>query len=97
MTTIRLPDDHERRLGRARLSLEGLSVGDAFGERFFTHPDVAMESIWGRVEPRPPWSFTDDTGFWAVFFQGTSATNVNVVVTYTPSGSVEEVTNVQTQ
>lgn len=33
---LELPDDHADRLARARLSLEGLSVGDAFGERFFS-------------------------------------------------------------
>jgi len=40
-------------LERARLSLEGLSIGDAFGETFFAHPDG----------PRPagPWRWTDDT------------------------------------
>ena len=30
-----LPPDHEARMVRARLSLDGLSLGDAFGERFF--------------------------------------------------------------
>jgi hypothetical protein len=27
--------DHQERIARAERSLEGLSVGDAFGERFF--------------------------------------------------------------
>jgi hypothetical protein len=35
MSTSDLPRDHEARMDRARLSLAGLSVGDAFGERFF--------------------------------------------------------------
>ncbi|MBI5549000.1 MAG: ADP-ribosylglycohydrolase family protein [Deltaproteobacteria bacterium] len=46
-------------LARAVHSLHGLSVGDAFGERYF-RPDAA-ERIQGRVLPEPPWSWTDDT------------------------------------
>src|SRR5688572_1770148 len=45
------------RLARARLSLEGLSVGDAFGERFFS--PHAFERP--RELPPPPWRYTDDT------------------------------------
>jgi ADP-ribosylglycohydrolase len=48
-------------LGRAALSLEGLSVGDAFGERFFVHPDLAEGLIRSRAVPSPPWGYTDDT------------------------------------
>lgn len=42
----------------ARLSLEGLSVGDAFGQRYWGggHADVQHR----RLFP-PPWTFTDDT------------------------------------
>lgn len=47
------------RLSRARLSLEGLSVGDAFGERYFT--SGAEELIAARALARPPWHYTDDT------------------------------------
>lgn len=36
MNTLTLPANHVDRMTRARLSLDGLSVGDAFGERFFT-------------------------------------------------------------
>jgi ADP-ribosylglycohydrolase len=49
------------RLNRARLSLEGLSVGDAFGERFFVHPDVVERLLALRALPAPPWAYTDDT------------------------------------
>ncbi len=46
---------HEERLKRARESLEGLSVGDAFG----------VYAARGRIQKRllmsPPWHFTDDT------------------------------------
>lgn len=51
----------DRRLARARLSLEGLSVGDGFGERFFTNPDVVEGLIAARAVPAPPWPYTDDT------------------------------------
>ncbi len=56
MSTIDAP-----RLLRARCSLEGLSVGDAFGERFFVHPNVVDRLIEERALPAAPWCFTDDT------------------------------------
>lgn len=49
------------RLERARLALDGLSVGDAFGERFFAHWGTAEKMVAERALPRPPWHFTDDT------------------------------------
>jgi ADP-ribosylglycohydrolase len=49
------------RILRARLSLDGLSVGDAFGERFFGDPDKVAGLIAQRVLPRSPWRYTDDT------------------------------------
>jgi ADP-ribosylglycohydrolase len=42
----------------ARLSLEGLSVGDAFGELFF---QIAPESDTLAALPAGPWRWTDDT------------------------------------
>lgn len=45
------------RLERALQALEGLSVGDAFGEQFF----VNRHLMDGRNLPPPLWSFTDDT------------------------------------
>ncbi|MEZ4266554.1 MAG: ADP-ribosylglycohydrolase family protein [Myxococcota bacterium] len=51
----------EQRRRNARKSLAGLSVGDAFGERFFTHPGVAIQLIASRAVPAPPWGYTDDT------------------------------------
>lgn len=48
-------------IGRARLALEGLSVGDAFGERFFVSPTVVESFIESRALPREPWYWTDDT------------------------------------
>lgn len=49
------------RLERARLSLEGLSLGDAFGERLFAFDDVIQRILEQREPPPPPWPFTDDT------------------------------------
>ncbi len=43
-------------------SLEGLSLGDAFGERFFVRDDVFATAIkLRRVPANPPWRWTDDT------------------------------------
>lgn len=52
-----LPDDHRARMDRVRRSLEGLSIGDAFGQQFFYFP----EWIASRTLPAAPWHFTDDT------------------------------------
>jgi len=49
------------RLTRAIHSLHGLGCGDAFGERFFLHPEVARSLIAQRMVPSPPWRYTDDT------------------------------------
>lgn len=46
---------------RARLSLEGLSVGDAFGERFFGEAEAAVARIKARKLAVAPWTYTDDT------------------------------------
>jgi ADP-ribosylglycohydrolase len=51
----------QERLTRAIHSLHGLSCGDAFGERFFLHPEVAQSLIGQRAIPSPPWHYTDDT------------------------------------
>jgi ADP-ribosylglycohydrolase len=46
---------------RARLALEGLSVGDAFGERFFGLPERVVPLNEARAIAAPPWRYTDDT------------------------------------
>ncbi len=52
----------DERFIRACLSLQGLSVGDAFGEKFFVHPDVVESLIAARALPSASWwSYTDDT------------------------------------
>ncbi len=56
-----LPADHAERIARARLSLEGLSLGDAFGERYFAHPHTVEQLIAERALARAPWVWTDDT------------------------------------
>jgi ADP-ribosylglycohydrolase len=49
------------RLARARLSLDGVALGDAFGERFFVPTGLLERLIAERALPGPPWPFTDDT------------------------------------
>ncbi len=45
-----------------RRSLDGLSVGDAFGERFFQPKEILDAALAERRVPaRPPWNWTDDT------------------------------------
>ncbi|MBA2556283.1 MAG: ADP-ribosylglycohydrolase family protein [Chloroflexi bacterium] len=53
--------DDVARLATARLALEGLSVGDAFGERFFGKPSTV--SGWLESGDLPPglWQWTDGT------------------------------------
>lgn len=48
-------------LQRAKTALDGLSVGDAFGQMFFIPEDEALEMIHSRSLPPSPWYLTDDT------------------------------------
>jgi ADP-ribosylglycohydrolase len=49
-------------LVRARQSLIGLSVGDAFGETMFGEPgEVAKRAAKRLISMRRPWRWTDDT------------------------------------
>ncbi|MDB6112236.1 MAG: N-formylglutamate deformylase [Pedosphaera sp.] len=57
----KLPADHDERIQRALLSLDGLSVGDGFGECFFTRPEVIERRLESQDPPPPPWFVTDDT------------------------------------
>lgn len=54
------PVDHAERMRRAQLSLRGLSVGDALGERFFS-PWVRDACLRERIVPEGTWRWTDDT------------------------------------
>lgn len=49
------------RIARARRSLQGLSVGDAFGEQFFGSPLMVVRLIELRAVRPAPWQYTDDT------------------------------------
>jgi ADP-ribosylglycohydrolase len=51
----------QERLDRAYISLEGLSVGDALGDRYFVHEELALSMIRNRAVPKPEWRWTDDT------------------------------------
>ncbi|WP_397569559.1 ADP-ribosylglycohydrolase family protein [Schlesneria sp. T3-172] len=53
-------DSTELRVMRAQLALEGLSVGDALGERFLS-PWVRDMCLRNRIVPEGPWRWTDDT------------------------------------
>ncbi|MBX7220993.1 MAG: ADP-ribosylglycohydrolase family protein [Blastocatellia bacterium] len=48
-------------LTRAQLSLEGLSVGDAFGQTFFVSETEIEDRLAGQKTLLSPWPFTDDT------------------------------------
>jgi len=56
-----MDQSREARLARALVSLEGLSVGDAFGERFFVSPSMTRALITERALAAAPWPYTDDT------------------------------------
>jgi ADP-ribosylglycohydrolase len=56
-----VPATFEQRSGRSLASLEGLSVGDALGERFFGEAGEARRRIRARELPAPSWRWTDDT------------------------------------
>jgi ADP-ribosylglycohydrolase len=55
-----MTDSHDERLKRARLSLEGLSVGDALGG-FFEMQSVHPVRVLNRTVPDALWHWTDDT------------------------------------
>src|SRR5436189_2598971 len=60
-TENQLPKDHNERTKRMLLSFDGLSIGDGFGECFFTSLDTIERRLEFRDPPPPPWFFTDDT------------------------------------
>lgn len=59
------PPDHSDRLARSFDALEGLSVGDAFGQQFFSFP----EWIGSRTLPPGSWYWTDDTAMAVEIFE----------------------------
>lgn len=55
-----LPSAPSDRLKRALLCLDGLSVGDAFGQQFFI-PGMRNFCLEKKCLPPPRWGYTDDT------------------------------------
>jgi ADP-ribosylglycohydrolase len=68
METVKLPD-HQQRLHRARFSLEVLSLGDAFGDRFFVNLEQLPFLLMNRALPSAPWLWTDDTAMATSIYQ----------------------------
>jgi len=60
-----LPADHATRLVRAFDALEGLSVGDAFGQQYFYFPEM----IRSRTLSAGPLHWTDDTAMAVSLFE----------------------------
>src|SRR2546423_11056972 len=55
------PVTHEDRLSHASISLEGLAIGDAFGQMFSAAPRAARARVKENRLPPGPWWRTDDT------------------------------------
>jgi ADP-ribosylglycohydrolase len=53
-------DSNQTRLSRALCSLEGLSVGDAFGEQYFMDWDTIRHILTSDERPAAPYNFTDE-------------------------------------
>lgn len=52
--------DHSKRLESARLTVEGLALGDSFGQQFFYREGWSDSPSFRRLPP-PVWRYTDDT------------------------------------
>src|SRR5688500_10820392 len=63
-------EDRELRLVRALRSLEGLSIGDAFGEAVLRQPDALVDRAVSRVFP---WRWSDDTAMALSVVEGLAA------------------------
>ena len=55
-----MKSDHDSRMARVRTVLDGLSIGDAFGQQFFS-VGVRETCLSQRHLPLPRWKYTDDT------------------------------------
>ena len=53
--------NNSQAIARSQLSLEGLSIGDAFGEQFFGEENSVLLKIAHRIVPEGQWHVTDDT------------------------------------
>jgi ADP-ribosylglycohydrolase len=58
---VELPSDHQTRVERMRLSLDGLAIGDALGEALCYRAEMALERLRDNDLPAGPWFHTDDT------------------------------------
>lgn len=65
---MKLPDNHFDRVERARLSLEGLAIGDAFGEMLAYNCSSARQRV-ERGLMGGPWFHTDDTEMALTIFE----------------------------
>ena len=69
MTGSALFPDHTARLERARLALDGLSVGDALGETCFLPENRNALIADPRATAPGPWPYTDDTTMALAIFE----------------------------
>ena len=53
--------ESEERLRYAKRALDGVALGDCFGQRFFMADEIARQRIKKREISNNPWYFTDDT------------------------------------
>ena len=61
-------------LERALLALEGLALGDAFGEIFFSRPHAVRDTVAAGQLPPGPWWYTDDTAMAIAVYEVLRAT-----------------------
>lgn len=71
MTNTTTRDDP--RLARALLALDGLSVGDAFGQHVLRGPEPAWKVYARRIVPPGPWRHSDDTAMASVLVEHLAA------------------------
>jgi ADP-ribosylglycohydrolase len=64
-----LPTDHAQCIARAAQALDGLSVGDALGHRFFGPDQYILPLLRNRDLPPAPWYWTDDTAMALSIFE----------------------------
>lgn len=53
--------EFKNRIAYAKRALDGIALGDCFGQTFFVSDDIARQRIKNREILNEPWSFTDDT------------------------------------
>lgn len=51
----------EDRIRYAKRALDGIALGDCFGQTFFVPEEIACQRIQDREILKSPWHFTDDT------------------------------------